>query len=74
MPTALTLTVVEETTLGAPNAAGEVKGGAHEPLPHLEGLFRQLDSDEQGGARTTVAFPAVAGQNARDQGGVDEDG
>lgn len=34
----LGLADVKKATSGATNAVYEVRGGAHEPLPHLEGL------------------------------------
>lgn len=47
------------------NAIDRVGVGASESLPHLDELFRSMDSGEGGGVRTSAAPSAIAGESTR---------
>lgn len=47
------------------NVDKEVRGGACETVPGLEGLLRSLDGGKGGGVGTSVPPPTVAGKVPR---------
>lgn len=57
----LGFTNVQEPSLGPLDAIDSVRGDAHDPLPHLEGMLGSLDGGEGGGVISLVVAGKVPG-------------